>query len=359
MNKQMNFEVRQTGFSETRFAEDDASVISDGQILLAIDSFAFTANNITYAAVGHEVGYWKFFPGSEEGWGRIPVWGFADVVESSHPQIDVGERIYGYWPMSTHLVMQPDKVSEVWFFDATEHRRELPSVYNQYYRCAADPGYRAETEDLQSIFRPLFITSFMIDDFLVDNEYFGAQSVIISSASSKTAFGTAFLQQRRNDRSVIGMTSAGNKAFVESLGCYDEVLTYDQVDALPSGDTVYVDIAGNSDLRWRIHHHYGDQLKFSSAVGYSHLGTLAHGQKIPGPKPQFFFAPAQVQKREQDWRDSGGVLAHYAEAWQAFMQPMRNWIAIHHGNGTERIEAIYQQTLAGKVSPVTGNILSW
>ena len=47
-----------------------------------MDKFALTANNVTYAAFGDAMHYWKFFPGPDDESGRVPVWGFADVADS-------------------------------------------------------------------------------------------------------------------------------------------------------------------------------------------------------------------------------------------------------------------------------------
>src|SRR5690242_13818907 len=69
--------------------------LAPGRVLLAIDAFALTANNVTYAVFGDAMRYWQFFPAHDE-WGRIPVWGFADVVRSAHDDVPVGERVYGY-----------------------------------------------------------------------------------------------------------------------------------------------------------------------------------------------------------------------------------------------------------------------
>ena len=52
-----------------------------GEILLQIECFALTANNVTYAAHGVDMAYWGFFP-APEGFGIVPVWGFAGVIES-------------------------------------------------------------------------------------------------------------------------------------------------------------------------------------------------------------------------------------------------------------------------------------
>jgi len=51
----------------------------------------------------------------------------------------------------------------------------------------------------------------------------------------------------------VGLTSAGNVAFTESLGCYDRVLPYPATDQLsPAVATAYLDFAGRADVRARI-----------------------------------------------------------------------------------------------------------
>ena len=131
--------------------------------------------------------------------------------------------------------------------------------------------------------------SFLVDDFLAENEFYGAKSVMLSSASSKTAYGLAhLLHARGNGIKVIGLTSAGNTAFVKSLGCYDEVVTYDSVNALPADYAVaYVDMAGNSPLREKLHRHFGDQMKYSGRIGLTHRSSSPDEPELPGAKPNF------------------------------------------------------------------------
>src|SRR5206468_2189457 len=116
-------------------------------------------------------------------------------------------------------------------------------------RCSSDPGYAPAREAEQALLKPLFTTSFLIDDFLADNGFFDASTVILSSASSKTAYGTAFcLAQRRGagGAKVVGLTSTANLEFTRSLGCYDTVLAYDAVDTLPRDvPSLYVDFSGS------------------------------------------------------------------------------------------------------------------
>jgi hypothetical protein len=225
-----DFLVRKNALAETRVApatDLDAVAIHAGEVLAAVDRFAFTANNITYAVFGEMMRYWDFYPAAE-GWGRIPVWGFADVVRSQCSGIQPGERLFGYWPMSTWTVLRPSNTTAAAFHDASGHRQHLPAIYNSYTRVAADPGYDAQREDLQMLLRLLFLTSFLIDDFLAGNDFFGARSVVITSASSKTALSLAHCLHvnRRGAVEVVGLTSPRNVKFVERLGCYDKALSY-------------------------------------------------------------------------------------------------------------------------------------
>ena len=356
--------IRRANIREIKF--EDVETIEElrpNQLRLKIDQFAFTANNITYAATGEMLKYWDFFPASD-GWGKVPVWGFADVEQSNHPDITVGERIYGYFPLATHLIVDADRVSPYGFRDGAAHRQHLNGVYNQYVRTTNTPGFAPEIEHLNALLRPLFTTSFLIDDFLYDNGFFDAEAVVISSASSKTAFGTAFQlhanrEARGSDVQVIGLTSAGNVAFVEGLGCYDRVVAYEDVEADISAETTiaYIDIAGNGKLRSRVHHHFTDNIKYSGAVGASHWETPPWGRGLPGIQPTFFFAPSQVQKRNRDWGRQQ-FQQRLAAAWLNFLKLASGAIKINVRTGQDAVAETYTQMLEGRSNPSDAFILS-
>ena len=104
MTKQTrDFLVRRDDLTRTKWISTSLPELKDGEVLLRIDLFGFTANNVTYAAKGENL-FWKFFPAPED-WFRVPVWGFAVVADSNHPEVSVGERVYGYLPISTFLVI--------------------------------------------------------------------------------------------------------------------------------------------------------------------------------------------------------------------------------------------------------------
>ncbi|MCU1592121.1 MAG: hypothetical protein JWP11_3377 [Frankiales bacterium] len=346
--------VARDDLSKTRLAEVEQPAAGPGEAVLKVDRVGLTANNVTYAVLGDSMGYWKFFP-AETGWGHVPLWGFADVVDTTVEGVDVGQRLFGYYPTASHLVVQPGQVTATGFRDVAEHRAGLPSPYNGYQLVDTDPAYEKDREDLQALYRPLFFTSFMLADFLGDNGFFGAQTAVLSSASSKTAYGTAFLLDgiRR-----VGLTSPANVAFTESLGCYDEVLTYDDVTSLPAdAPTLYADMAGSRGLRAAVHEHLGDALVHDAVVGITHIEELGSGgESLAGAKPTFFFAPDQMAKRRADW-GAGGLEQRYGDAWRRFVPHVEGWVDVVEGRGPQALNDVWLEVLTNKSAPRAGNVV--
>lgn len=355
------FEVEKTDLHHSRIYPLPETPLQDGEVRLLIDAFALTANNITYAAFGEAMNYWKFFPAEEAGWGRIPVWGFATVNESLHEDIDPGERFYGYFPMGTELIVRPDDVREGGFLDASAHRNGLPVFYNRYISVAGDPGYRADYENQQMLFRPLFQTAFLIDDQLAEFGFHGAEQVVLSSASSKTAMALAWLLKAR-DVKTIALTSRRSRAFVKNSGVYDEIILYEDIsDDLPFEASVFVDFAGNPETVAAVHRQLGDTLKASIMVGATNWQAGGSGGPravLPGPEPVFFFAPDQGNKRAEEL---GGkeFNRRITEAMLGFYEPASRWIKPVRGLGDEAIYECYERVLNGEALASEGYILSF
>jgi hypothetical protein len=357
-----HFTVRRDNPSQHRWSQSPLEELAEGEVLLAIDSFSFTANNVTYAMFGEKMKYWEFFPTDDAAYGTIPVWGFADVVASNVEGVSVGERFYGYYPMSTHLVVKASRVSPHGFTDAAPHRAELPVIYNQYIRSSSDSMYRKDREGEIAILRPLFATSFLLEDFLADNEFFGAAQVLLSSASSKTAYGTAAcLAHREKGQTVVGLTSKANAEFVRSLGCYSKVVSYEDLAILDANaPTVYCDFAGNADLRAKIHTHFGDALKYSCSIGGTHWDHLGGTRDLPGPRPTLFFAPSQAKKRIGEWGPAG-FQSQLTNAWERFITNVTRaespWLRVVSSRGRDAIPAVVKQVVEGSVDPRDGHVL--
>ncbi|HAZ80350.1 MAG TPA: DUF2855 domain-containing protein [Porticoccaceae bacterium] len=363
------FQTFKKDLTKSRIVETDEhqaiEALQDGEVLVRIERFAFTANNVTYGAAGDTIGYWKFFPASadvDEEWGCLPVWGFAEIRISKVDELLVGERIYGYFPPADFLVLSPKKISLPRFVDGAAHRAELPAVYNNYIRMSAEENCDSDTDNLRSLLNPLHITSFCLCDSLEDSAYEGASQIVVLSASSKTAIGLAQgLADLVDSPLVVGITSSKNYDFVASLGCYENTICYDELSSLDtSKPTVMVDMAGNRAVLGELHEALGEKLLSCVSVGMTHWETLDDkdplAAKINRARSHFFFAPAHIQKRIGDWGQDG-----FNQRTSAFMAARiaqsADWMSVTSITGFDAFSDTYKEIVVGKMNPNEGLII--
>jgi Protein of unknown function (DUF2855) len=298
-------EVRKDDVSEARLVTEDAPELKPGQALFEVERFALSANNVTYGALGDRLGYWRFFPASEDGWGRIPAWGYARAGDL---------RVFGYVPMASHAVLRLDDR----LVETSEHRADLPKAYNVYAR---DPG----GGDAELLLRPLYVLSFLLDDALGDP----GRPVIVTSASSKSALGFARLQAERGTRP-IGLTSARNREFVERLDVYETVATYDDP---PSGDgALLVDIAGSRPI----------EAEETILVGATHRDDLAGAGGAT-----FFSAPSELRNRR------AAVEQRFPRAFTRLVEWSGTWLNVRGGDALEAYRAVAH----GEAAPDEGYVV--
>lgn len=341
--------------------------LTQGEVEVAIDSFALTANNITYAVFGkpaglfgNDQGYWDFFSAAD-GPGRLPVWGFATVTKSAADSGAVGERLYGYFPMASHARLSVSRAAAHGFTDLAGPRATLPVIYNQYLRLAALGDYRAEHHDYWPVFRPLFLTGWLIADQFADEGDYGAAQILVASASSKTAIGLAHSIAARDGARprIIGLTSPGSVAALTATGVYDAVIGYDAIASLdPAVPSALVDMAGNADVFGAVHRHFADALGKSIVVGKSHWDAAGGigGERLPGPPREGFFAPARSEKRIADWGGAGFAQAIGA-AWLGFMDRAPGLARIDARAGGEAALAAYAELIDGRADSGAGIII--
>lgn len=368
------FQINKTNITTSRIAQNDLAntKLKQGQVLLAVDKFALTANNITYAVMGDKLGYWQFFPPHRdlpndevidtEGWGILPVWGFADVIQSECTDVQVGERLFGYFPPATHVVMSPSKISKTNWFDNSEHRSALPAGYNIYRRVGAELNDTPNHEEERMLLFPLHITAFALYDFFQEKNWFGASQLVMLSASSKTSTGLAYGVKHHKDENnpaprLIALTSAQNKTMVDALNAYDETFIYSQISAIDaSKPTLIVDMSGNSKTLSALHNHLGDNMVFCSNVGVTHWSDFDADADIIRERSHMFFAPSQIQKRLQEWgpevfdQKSGKYM-------QRSIGESRAWLKITEIDGLEGMQSIFTDVCEGKVPPEAGLIV--
>jgi len=412
----MDFCVDKDDLKNSLTVQGSPLVVEEGDILIHIVHFAFTANNVSYAATGQALGYWNFFPHPNESssndtktgtWGRIPVWGVGIIVASRCSHFNINQRVYGYFPMSHYVVLRPVSITTADFIDGMPHRSTLPAVYNQYLLCDEDPFHTPRTESAMMVLRPLFFTSWLLLDFFLHRQqrdsqqgrpFVGATNLILSSASSKTSIGLAFLVYQYNQKNrlqihTVGLTSHRNLQMVKSLGIYDQIICYHQLEAEldPTQPSCFVDMAGNTKLTIRLHQHLSQNLRYSCLVGVTHVGQGGKPTtQLPGAKPCFFFAPSwtdrriqelgrgsssagrQQQQQAQKRRGLQSLLHSILLDYQRFVSwclrscskdlidhPVAMpWLHMRYYHGPEQVAAGYAECLRGNIPPNTAVIMS-
>lgn len=359
----MQFQVQKNDLAKTQIITPDNPIpeITDGEILTRVEKFGFSANNITYGVAGDTLGYWQFFPPTDanaEKWGIIPVWGFAEVTASNAEGVKTGERLFGYFPPASHLVMRPDAIADDHFFDATDHRSQLPKGYNLYRRVDGEPGYDPAGDDLRMLLYPLYLTAFCLWDQLQENNWYDAQQVLIISASSKTSIGLAYaLKADGNAPKTVGLTSKRNMDFVKSLGIYDDVIAYDSLEQdIENAPAAIVDMSGNAQLLGQLHTHLADNMKMTLNVGLTHWEGERKDPNINRDRSTFFFAPSRVQQRIKDWG-----LKDFTTRSNNFVQKTATqsgtWLELKELNGLDGLASVYDDVLFGKNPPHEGLVV--
>ena len=354
-----DFLIKRGDLRQTAWSDIKPGPLAEGAARLKVEHFALTANNVTYASFGEAMGYWNFFPAADGAWGRVPVWGFATVTASKAAGVEAGARVYGYLPISESFDVVPVKASRESFLDGAANRQGLAPIYNTYTFTAADPGYDPQREAEQMLLRPLFTTGFMIDDCLMETGGSVPETVVISSASSKTALGLAHCLKTRGQVEAVGLTSPGNKAYVESLGLYARVETYDAADHLQTrGVSAYVDFLGRPSLTADVHTALRDRLVRSLIIGVTDWEGNRTPVALPDPQPEFFFVPTYAADRARALGPE--VLnARLSKATRSFYAASPRYLTPQTAKGKAAIEAAWADTLDAKVPPSKGLVLSF
>jgi hypothetical protein len=357
-------EIARNDIAHADIADLPERALAPGEAEFAIDLVALTANNITYAALGQktpflgaDAGYWDFFSARDEP-GRLPVWGFATVTKTAAEGLSPGDCFYGYWPLASHVVLAADQIRGTGFTEASPRRASLPAPYNQYTRLKALGDHRDADHDWWPIYRPLFLTGWLIADQFEDEENFGADTIIVSGASSKTALSFAHaMKAHGHGPRLVALASPRSIDFTTETGLYDQVVDYDAIGQVAaSGKVAMVDFAGNPAATRAVHERFGDALSVDMVVGITHWDAERGGAPLPGPRPIGFFAPGRMKKRSKDW-GAHGLRRQTEDAWLDFMPTAKRLTAIDRRSGAEAALSAYRDAVAGKVDPRVGLLI--
>lgn len=352
-----HFRVRADALQLCGVANGPVLRAGPGSAVLRVRQFALTSNNVSYALVAKQLGYFRFYPVAS-GWGCIPAWGFSEVVESHTPELQEGELLYGFQPMASHWTMQPGALTPFTVHEGSAHRAGFLPLYNTYFRMASNPLYRPQEQAQWSLFWPLFMTAFTVAHELLDGGMAEQAQVVISSASSKTALCLAsILRSLCGERCTrVGLTSTRHAGFVAASGLYDRVLSYEEVAELPRIPSFFVDVAGHAATFAGVHHQLGAALQRSLMLGATNwhgFHGLAPDPTLPGPAPSFFFAPEHLAKRFASW-GLDGFLQRAAEPWSAFLLRAASWLRVTSAHGERALPAAYLRAFGGDLDPREG-----
>ncbi|MGH3585671.1 MAG: DUF2855 family protein [Pseudonocardia sp.] len=340
---------------------DDVSVFSlrpraelplePGTARLAVEALVLTSNNLTYAALGERAGYWTAFP-APPGFGRVPAWGIAVVEASTHGDVAVGDRYFGLLPMSTDLTVRPASTETGSFLDDSAHRSGLDDSYRRY-RPAGEPDH---LDLLRAVVRTTYPACLQLADHVMDvHADTRPLTVVLSSASSKTAIGTAERLTRAPGIRTHGLTSPVNVAFTAGLDVYDQVSAYDDLDRLAAeGPAVFLDLTRNPDVVTSVHQLLGNRLRRTVLIGGTHSGQPL---EVPGlPEPDRFFAPAQQALQ----RTKIGDLAYeqrLAAAEEQFLRRATDWLRVDERVGPAALQDAFRALVAGPQAPDVATVV--
>lgn len=248
--------------------------LAPSSIRIKTSILSLTANNLTYGRVGHLLSIWDIYPlpsslppqySDPNKFGRIGAWGYATVLASTVPSVEVGTQIFGLLPIGTlphdmEIRINPEVPGQ--FFEVSKQREKVMSLYNQYlfYPPIQRTQEQKQSQGFDTLYQVFFMTSYLMNRFALpsDPKEFlqpGTSDdgwtvekgqvdektiVLIFADSGKTALSFAYLMKNcrsegKKPKIVIGIGSSASREFVRGTGLYDKLLTYDS-DA--SGDLV-------------------------------------------------------------------------------------------------------------------------
>jgi hypothetical protein len=254
--------------------EPNPSPLPPSSLRLRPRILGLTTNNLTYARLGHVMGWYDIYPlppntpapyNDENTYGRIAAWGYADILESTVPSITPGHTVYGFLPISTgtetvtvEYASHNGKDIETQIIVLDAHRQHLWKIYNRLQICLPLPDLQQRPEGLDSLgwdalMQGLFATGYNLStygfawdaekrihpsghgDWTAKDADLKEASVVLLNASGKTARAFAYaLRQNRpvahQPRSIIGVGSDKSVDMIAQSGLYDRVVSNTEVE---------------------------------------------------------------------------------------------------------------------------------
>lgn len=177
------------------------------------------------------------------------VWGIIEVTKSRLDGVEVGSKYLAQLPIGESVSFSSAKVDPATNNSVIVDRPGVFPAYNIFKKWDGD---NEDYEDLALACFPGIVTGFGLNFNLRNHDYYGADAVVLTSASSKVALALAVYLKHNNSedypgttKKIIGYTSESNKEFCEKTGLYDEVLGYE--DTLKNLESTTGEIGDNNN----------------------------------------------------------------------------------------------------------------
>jgi hypothetical protein len=245
--------------------QSDLPALPKSSLRLRSRILGLTTNNLTYARLGHFLGWYDVYPippntpapyNNTEVYGRIAAWGYAEIVQSTVEGIKAGQSVFGYLPISTelsdtriewakHAGQRLEDQVEV----TSEHRQHLWKVYNRLQICEPIEELERKGGDglgWDALMQVLFGTSYnlstygfsWIDDNRIhpsgvgewtrDDADLKDSCMVLLNASGKTALAFAYAlrhcrPEEYQPKTIVGVGSSKSVGMIAETGLYDVV----------------------------------------------------------------------------------------------------------------------------------------
>lgn len=360
------------GLSAKAFVTKIAPVpeMESGHVLLRVDKFAFSQMALGYLLKGFTrtfSSYHSFYEYPEEGYYRSACWGYCTVMESDHPRVPIGTRLYGLVPPSKYKLQQvggiipPQKKDEPTILEL--HMEGVPCQlrrFQEFEMIKGDVDEDPEFEDWKIVTKEIYTMAFYMDEnLLVDTGMIN--SVVIACASAKTSLALAYCLRMREMRYVVGLTSSEHIDFVRSTELYHDVFTYDEVDKIPNDKTiVYMDFKCDGALRQAITLRMGTNLMYNMVIGPAVFQKRMKDQVFEKRAREILFD-------ESTWRERRRMVAEVTKtgrneklkySYKSFVDRMKKYVSLKHVSGAEGMKKVYSTVYENKAAPSEAYVVS-
>ena len=313
---------------------------------------------------------------SAEGYVHPVVWGIAEVTSTTIEGVEVGSQYMAMLPIGESVSFAKAEVQGDG--NIVVDRPSTFAAYNNFVKIDTDNAMASsEYSDLALACMPGIVTGYGLYFRMLQYNCYGADNIVVTSASSKVALAMALYMKNDSDKKfkdkkIIGYTSSSNIEFCKRTGLYDTVLSYDEV--LPSQEYVMIDIAGRGNVYTKnekesgvdilkllvIGNSSGTDNKKATFSTFSYFAMIKMGLAMCGLPAWVHSWMKPTQELYLIWEDNSVMEKEWGkEKYKkiqkdisfTFCKSAKEWMKVRLAMTEEEIMNAFEDILAGTVPP--------